>query len=316
VAPTAEYVSRRTRRVHAGKRGGGATFPRRKPHLVVRRAVFAGLIFLSMVLLTVSYRGGAVLHGSQLAVLDVVAPIERGLSRSWDPIANAWDWSGRLFSATSDVPKLRAENAKLRDELNLNAVKADDFEKMRRDLAFKDMGAYPDSFHWIGADVIVRAPGALERSITVDVGTDDGVSKDDTVLVAGGLLGRVLEVRSHVAVVGLLLNDTVEVSAKVVGSKATGIIKVVSTEGEPTLQLRSVRQSALLEVGDLVTTSGFASKTGELHSLYPGGIPIGTISSFGNNPGDLDKTVQVKPVADFDQIDHVYILRGTGGRFA
>jgi rod shape-determining protein MreC len=187
---------------------------------------------------------------------------------------------------------------------------------MRRDLGFKDMGSYPSNFHWIGADVIIRPPGALERSIVVDVGTSDGVAKDDTVLVSGGLLGRVLEVTSHQAVVGLIINDTIEVSAKVVGSKAVGILKTVSTEGTPTLQLRFVEQSAEVQEGDLVTTSGFASKTGDLHALYPVGIPIGTVSSVGNNPGDLDKTVQVTPLADFDKIEHVYILGGTGGRFA
>jgi rod shape-determining protein MreC len=61
-------------------------------------------------------------------------------------------------------------------------------------------------------------------------------------------------------------------------------------------------------VNDMVVTSGFASKNGELRSVYPRGIPIGIVTNVGNDPADLHKTVQVTPFADFDRIDEVVVL--------
>ena len=74
------------------------------------------------------------------------------------------------------------------------------------------------------------------------------------------------------------------------------------------MQLRFVKQSSKLDVNDQVVTSGFASKNGELRSIYPKGLPIGYVSSVGNDPADLHKTVQVTPFADFDRIEDVMVL--------
>jgi hypothetical protein len=38
------------------------------------------------------------------------------------------------------------------------------------------------------------------------------------------------------------------------------------------------------------------------------------VTSVGNNPADLHKTVQVTPFADFDRIDHVFVLVPKHGR--
>lgn len=306
VAPTAEYVSRRTRRIAASSRAAGTVFPRRRPSMVVRRSAFGVLIVLSIALITTSYRGGPLLHGAQLGVLEVVSPIERGLSRAWDPIANAWDWTGRLFSATSENPKLKRENAELRAQLLIAEDQADKLDKMRRAVNYDQTMDFPSGFDRVYAGVQVRAPGAIERSLVIDRGSDDGIEVDDAVMVTSGLIGRVTKVTSSTAVVGLILDDAQRVSVSVVGSEAFGVLETVSTEGGPVFGLRFVQQSAKVDEADLVVTSGF--RAGELSSIYPGGIPIGVVRSVGNDPADTEKTVQVTPLADFDRIDQVFVL--------
>ncbi|MCW2920550.1 MAG: rod shape-determining protein MreC [Thermoleophilia bacterium] len=308
VAPEASYVDRRSRSVRAGARTRGTVFPRRRPAVPVRRAVFAGLIFASLALITVSYQGEGEPSGVQLVVLEVVSPIERGLSRAWDPIAGAWDWSGRLISSTNENPSLKSENAKLREQLRFATEQEEENQRLQRALAFDETFAYPNGYDRIWAEVTVRQPGAIEHSLVVDRGTSDGVRIDDPVMVPGGLIGRVTSVTRDNAIIGLLLDDTQSVSASVTGSEAWGVLKTVSNEGGPTMQLRFVRQSAEVDIDDQVVTSGFASKNGELRSIYPKGLPIGIVTNVGNDPADLHKTVQVTPFADFDRIDEVMIL--------
>lgn len=289
-------------------------FPRRRPTVVVRRAAFAMFILASMALITISYRSpGGEPSGVQLVVLEVVSPIERGMSRAWDPIAGAWDWTGRLFSATNENPKLAAENAKLREQLRFARTQEAELERVQRALNFDETFRFPFGYDRIWAEVTVRQPGAVERSLVVDRGSSDGVQVDDPVMVPGGLIGRVIRVSPNNAIVGLVLDDTQSVSAAVTGSEAWGVLKTVSTEGGPTMQLRFVKQSADVKKDDLVVTSGFASKNGELRSIYPKGLPIGIVTNVGNDPADLHKTVQVTPFADFDRIDEVMVLTRTGG---
>lgn len=232
------------------------------------------------------------------------------MSRAWDPIAGAWDWSGRLISATNENPDLKTENAKLREELRFAKVDQEIFDRYRRDLAFDETFTFPndDAYTRKWAHVTMRQPGAVEHSLVVDLGSDDGVHEYDPVMVPGGLIGRVTSVTPHNAIVGLLLDDAQSVSAAVTGSEAWGPLKTISTEGGPTMQLRFVNQSAEVDIDDQVVTSGFASKNGELRSTYPKGLPIGIVTNVGNDPADVHKTVQVTPFADFDRIDEVMVL--------
>lgn len=306
VAPTTEYVSRRTRRPSASSRAAGSVFPRRRPASVTRRGALAALIVLSIALLTVSYRGGPVLHGAQLVVLEVVAPIERGLSRAWDPIAGAWNWTGRVFSAANENPRLERENAELREQLLIAEDQAAELDRVRRALNYQERMDFPAGYDRLFAGVAVRAPGAIERSLVIDRGSSDGIAVDDAVMVTGGLIGRVQKVTRDTAVVGLILDDSQNVSASITGSEAFGVLQAVSTEGSPVLQLNFVKQSAKVARGDLVVTSGFRS--GELSAVYPGNIPVGVVESYGNDPAETEKTVQVRPLADFDRIDEVFVL--------
>lgn len=305
-APGGSRVASRRSRIGGRSRAAGSVFPRRRPSVLIRRAWFTAFLVLSIALITVSYRGGAVLHGAQLAALEVVAPIERGLSRAWDPIAGAWGWGGRLFTATSENPKLERENAELREQLLMAQDQAATLDEMRRLVNFDKRGDLPNDFDRVYASVAVRPPGAIERSLVIDRGSDDGIDVDDAVMVTGGLIGRVTNVTSDSSVVSLILDDSQMVSAVVSGSEATGVLQTVSTEGSPVLQLKYVRQSAKVEFGDLVVTSGF--RAGELSAVYPGGIPVGVVKSVGYNPADTNATVQVMPLADFDRIDEVFVL--------
>ncbi len=315
VAPEASYVSRRSRPVRAGSRARGTVFPRRRPAVPVRRAAFALLIIASMALITVSYRGDGEPHGVQLVVLEVVSPIERGLSRSWDPIVGAWDWGGRVISSANENPRLEQENAELREQVRFLKQEVDDLEGAREALNFDETFSFPHSYDRVWAQVTVRQPGAVEHSLVVDRGANHGIEVDDPVMVPGGLIGRVMKVTPNNAVVALILDDAQGVSAAVTGSEAWGLLKPVSTEGGPTMTLRFVKQSSEVKKDAQVVTSGFASKNGELRSIYPKGIPIGIVTNVGDDPADVHKTVQVTPFADFDRIDEVMVLvRKAGGR--
>jgi cell shape-determining protein MreC len=56
----------------------------------------------------------------------------------------------------------------------------------------------------------------------------------------------------------------------------------------------------------VIVTSGFRS--GALESLFPRGIPIGTVTKVEPNELELYQRVHVKPFADLRRFDFVQVL--------
>ena len=65
-------------------------------------------------------------------------------------------------------------------------------------------------------------------------------------------------------------------------------------------------KKARCPLGDTIVTAGW--QLAALASLYPRGIPIGRVTSVGQDDTDLYKQVQVEPFADFDSLDAVLVL--------
>lgn len=304
LAPEAEYIGRRRNVVGRGQ--GSTIFPRRsRPATLVRRAVLAVLMLAALALLTVSYRDTRAVSGLQMAAVEVVQPIERGLTRAWQPVQDAADWVVHLFSATSENPRLEERVEELEARISATRTVEEENERLRDLLAIDERGRFPGGYRREVGTVISRS-NAIDRSFLIDLGSNDGVSRDDPVMVARGLVGRVEAVSPNAARVGLIVNRQQAVSAVVEGSSAVGVLRALGNDGSPVLRLSYVSRRAEIHKGDRVVTSGWT--TGDLSSIYPKGIPIGVVSSHGSSPADLYQTVQVTPFADFDRIDEVIVL--------
>ena len=313
VGPTAEYVRRRGRR-NAGSNGrasGSGVLPRPHSSMVLRRIVLTVLICASFGLITATYRGGVVIHSAQLQALQVVAPIERGLTRAWDPIANTWNWFGDLFHATSENPKLIDENEQLHTQLSGLKTVEQENQRLQALVNFEGSTKFPRDLTPTHGRVIGTLPGTSDRTLVIDLGTTRGVHVNDPVLATGGLIGIVTAVREHIAVVGLITSSDQSVGARVDSEKGgSGVLQAISTEGVPALRLTSVSQKSDVAVGDQVVTSGFRDFQSNLHSKYPPNLVIGVVTDAGNSPGELNKTIQVTPYADFENIVDVTVLTG------
>ncbi len=296
---------------HARSRRGdrqASIFPRKhRPNTIVRRAVLLGLIAISLVLITITARTDA-LSGPRGVAMDAIAPIETGLSRAWDPIANAWSWCARLVHATSENERLQARVDELEAQTAVSRSVEQENARLRDVLYLKERGQFPAGFRQVAGSVIARSPTEIDRSITIDLGSADGLKVDDPVMVSRGLIGRVEAVSQNAARVGLIINPQQAVSAKVVDGSAAGVLRTVVNDGSPVMELAYVTQRVKVAAGDLVVTSGWTTDGGNLSSIFPSGIPVGVVSSVGNSPADLYKTVQVTPFADFDRIETVLVL--------
>jgi rod shape-determining protein MreC len=286
----------------------------RRSSALVRRIVLGFLVVLSLLLLTISVRGAndGPIYAFRMGVLDVVAPVERGLSRAWSPVQGAWDWTSNVIQAASENPKLERRIEELEASNASLAAVQDENEGLRDVVGLIDRGTFPSGTQPVVGRVIARTPSAVDRSIVIGLGSNDGVRINDPVLVPRGLIGRVEAVSANAASVALIINRDAAVSANIVGTDAAGVVTPVGSDGGPVMELSYVPQRVRVSTGDVVVTSGW--HTGDLSSILPGGIPIGVVSSVSDSATDLYKSIQVTPFARFDRIDNVVVLVGESTR--
>jgi rod shape-determining protein MreC len=280
-----------------------------------RRAVVGFLVVVALALITVSFKESDTgpLASAQDAAIASLRPFEVAADRVARPFRDLYRWADSLFAARSDAKVLKEENEALRQQVIQNEFAARENVRLRGLLAFKDGPSFPRDFEGLAAAVIARPSGSFAQAVVVAVGAKDGVSLNAPVVTEDGLVGLVTRVFSNASRVTLLSDQQLAVSALDVRTNAAGVVRH-GRGASATLVLDRVPKEELVNVGDTVVTAGWRSD--RLASLYPKGIPIGSVTSVGQADTDLYKQVQVQPFADFGALDAVLVLVPKNGEAA
>jgi rod shape-determining protein MreC len=264
------------------------------------------LVLLSLVLITVYFRepAGGGLHGVQSAGATVLKPFEVASERIAQPFQDAYNWLSGLIHAKSENAKLRAQVDELTQQVIQNTNAAQENADLRRQLHFIGLPRFPQDYNPVATEVISRSPSEFNQQVAIAAGSGSGIRVNDPVVTADGLVGLVTEVASGQSQVTLLTDPNLKVSATDLQTQANGIVG--HGQGAGTLTFDRVQKSQLLRAGDAVVTQGW--HLGKLSSLYPAGIPIGTITGASNNEVDFYWQAQVSPRVHFDSLHTVLVL--------
>ena len=273
---------------------------------MARRFVVAVLILVSLALLTIYLRedeeGG--LHAAQRLGLAALHPFEVAGERIARPFQDAYEYVHDLATDKSDRDALQLRIEELETEAALADAALAENERLRRLLRLQEGTAF-SAYDKVVARILVQPASAFEQKIIVSAGTDAGVVLNSPVITASGsLVGLVTNVTEASAQVTLLSDQSLNVSAVVLGSSARGTVRAAQSGSG--LVLDRVEKDAVVEDGATVATAGW--QEGALTSLYPPWIRIGTVTSVGQRDIDLFKQIQVQPAVDFDTLYEVVIL--------
>jgi rod shape-determining protein MreC len=275
----------------------------------LRRRLVAGiLIALSLALITGYFReseSGA-LHDFQGATATVLHPFQVGAERVARPFQDAYGWVAGFVHAKSENEQLKAQLRRLQQQASQNAGAARENADLRKALEYKSGPTFPSAYEFVGAAVMTHNLNEFQERIVVAAGREDGVRVDDPVVDSDGhLVGHVSKTSPKSAQVTLLTDGAFAVSAYDVQTEAYGLVSHGQGAGE-SLVLDLVPKQKLVEKDDLIVTAG--RRAGELPSLYPKGIRIGTVRSVGRSDIDIYQSIQVEALADFSSLSSVWIL--------
>lgn len=152
------------------------------------------------------------------------------------------------------------------------------------------------------ARVILRDPANWWRTVTIDLGSRDGVREDQPVLTNDGLVGRVKSVRLTNSQVVLLGDPNCNVSARVKSeSRDAGIVSAGGPFDSALVQMNYLPRNASVKPGEEVITS-------DEGGLFPSGIPIGRIMDSRAAQFGLYTEARVKLAANLSGLEEVWVL--------
>jgi rod shape-determining protein MreC len=277
-----------------------------------RRAVLALLVALSLGLLTAYFRESASggLHAVQRGFMEVLSPLQEGATRALKPARDFGGWFGDVLDAKSENKRLRKQVESLRTQLAASQTSQRDTGELRSLVGFNRSDQFPQGYGKVAARVIGRSPTVWYSTLTIDKGSSAGLHSNQPVVTGDGLVGRVSAVSSHAAQVTLITDHTSAVSAEVVPDGANGLVK--PRVGDPSdLLLDFVEKGRPVTKGATVVTSGWRSS--KLESVFPRGLPIGSVTRVDLKERELYQRVHLKPFADLRRVDVVEVLVPSGG---
>jgi rod shape-determining protein MreC len=264
------------------------------------------LVVASLALITASFRGDA-LDPVQSAGASALRPFETAAERVSRPFRDVWGWASGLVHARSENDRLEKQVELLESQLVEQQIAVEDYERLKALLAYRDSPSFPADYDGVSTRVISQVPNRFEQRIVIAAGTTDGIRADDPVVTDAGLVGQVTKAFAHSSVVSLLTDGETNVSAvDLRDPTAIGIVRA-GEGGSDTLVLDRITKDKEVSAEDLVVTSGSPGR-GKLPSLYPRGIKIGVVTSFGQSDLDAFKQIQVRPFVDFSALHSVIVL--------
>jgi rod shape-determining protein MreC len=262
------------------------------------RLVLGVLLVVAIVLITLDFKDGGASPARNVGA-DVFGPVERVTHDVTNPVASLFDSITGGPSAQSTIAGLQRQNAELRTELSA-AQLSQAARKQLAQLLQLDAGAY----HVVAASVIA-AGGSYSDTVTLDVGSNDGIKTDETVLNGSGFIGTVTQVSADTSTVLLADDASSIVGVQMAGNSEIGDVTGTgrSMSGSDLLHLSLFDANAVLAKGQEVVTYASLNDQPEVP-----GVPVGTVISVTRSSGSLTQTALVRPYANFTALGVVGVV--------
>ena len=229
-----------------------------------------------------------------------VMPIQNGFTYLKNKISGNGTFFADMDTLKAENEELKARNSELEQSLReLEIIKAEN-ETLKEYVNLKDK--YQD-YNAIPADVINRDISNYSSTIIINVGSDDGIKEEMTVIADSGLVGHVVSVTNNTAKVQTIVDTASAVTATISTTEDTIVVQG-TLEDKKVLRATFIPTDAVVLQGDSVETSGIGG-------IYPKGIHIGTIREVINTNNITDRYAMVETAVNFDKLNTVLVITNT-----
>ena len=246
------------------------------------------LIIIALVISFSSFRG---LFGARYLLFTAFYPVQVAGNAVWQAAVS-------IPVGIINLTSLARENTELRRKLNIAQAREALYNELQSEnTRLKEALAFAGGNRYNLRLLAVQVLGREGEFITISRGAAAGVKNDQPVIVKNGLVGRVVEVAQYSAKVQLLTDPLSTVAAVDQKSRDNGVL----TGFTPGAFLLKYVSAGEVGEGDPIVTS-------QASTIFPAGIPIGTVSKISKKESDLFYWIEVKPAVKYSRLEEVFIV--------
>lgn len=228
----------------------------------------------------------------------LVMPIQNGLTYMKNKVSGNSTFFSDINNLKSENKELQDKNSQLEQSLReLENIKTEN-ETLKEYLGLTEKyGEYKT----IPGYVINKDISNYSKMIVINVGKDDGVEENMTVIADEGLVGHVVSVTKNTAKVMTIIDTSSSISC-LMSTNKDGIVCKGTLGNDSELKAIYIPTDADLIQGDSIDTSG-------LGGIYPKGIHVGNIKKIVSTKNITDRYAVIDTAVDFNKINTVLVIK-------
>jgi rod shape-determining protein MreC len=255
------------------------------------RAILVALLLVSLTLIALGSTSGPG-HALRTVAGDVFGPVQRAVSAVWRPVRGMF--GGNDPSSSAQVQQLEKQNQQLQQQLKAIGYSQARANELSSLLKVASLGQYRITL----AEIIATGSNqTFSKTAEIDAGARDGLKVGMTVINGQGLVGRLVTVAPTVSTLVLATDPSFQVGARLDSNLEVGR---VLGEGDDPMQFQLFNAQAVMKPGNRTVT--------RQDSFYPGGIPIGTLTSVTGTVGSQSRFATLQPFVNFSSLDLVGVI--------
>ena len=214
---------------------------------------------------------------------------------------------GHYFEAITHFEDATRELELMQSEIEKIAILKEHYVELKREneelKSLLKLNNTATDYQMKTSNVIARDTNGWHNFVTIDLGSEDGIKKDQAVLTNEGLIGKIYEVNTSTSIVKLITSEDglSKISLKISQTDAVEAILEKYSSEEQCFMIRVLDDNTDIELGAKVVTSAMGG-------VYPSGILVGEVKKVEAVDYLLGKIVYVTPSADFKNITIVNVL--------
>ena len=262
------------------------------------RAVLGVLLLASITLVLLDVRGSSAIGGLRGLAATVIGPVETAVGAAAAPFVSVAQSVTSFGNAQerNDIAAQELAQATGSDQTQTdNARAATSLDSMLKTAGTRGLQVIPARV------VAYGSAQTFSGTVTIDAGSNDGLTSEMSVMNGNGLVGKIIAVGPTTATVQLVTDDDSVVGARLVKTGDAGALQGTGQAGESILRL--LDPTSPVKEGDQLVT--FGSPDGK---PYVAGLPLGTVTGMRGEPGQADRVAIVSPAARMSALDVVGVV--------
>ena len=271
----------------------------RKKFFTKRVKMILAVAAVLTVLITLGAAVGRGVSAGQSVTMAILTPL-RNTVAAFDRVAE------RVYGYLFRYEALLAENEALQKKLAESEDNARTAESaLRENQRLRELLSLSEThqdYKLLDAYITARSVSAWESTLTIDKGSGDGLEVGMCAISGTGkVVGRITSVGAGWAIVTTILDADSELSAVIVSSGSTGVVRGGRQEnGEAGMVMQYLNADTIIKNGDDVVTTG--------SDRYPRGLHIGKVSGTGLDEAGVSRFATIKPEIRPGELEQIFII--------